>query len=131
MISSEQFLISYQDVILYLSTKDYIFANYLVAKLPSSFTLEPQLLLFLKKQSKAKKDVLSTDKQALSIPANQEFTDALYRLAQINIDGSENVSSNFYRANKYVRILKLMNDQRYKELKKKLNEEKKKIKYVR
>lgn len=130
MITADQFHDSYQDVVSYLSTKDPVLANYLVAKLPSSFQIEPQLLLYLKQFPKRQQKKVVTP---LSIVPVGEFVNAVDTLATTYTYGTDNIAPNEYRAYKYGRMMKLLGDDRFKKIKENLNEEKKKkkIKFIK
>lgn len=132
MISADQFQNSYQDVVSYLCTKDPVFANYLVAKLPSSFHLDPQLLLYLKRLPKHRQALLKKQQiKPIPLIPLQDFTNAVDTLATTYTYGTDNVAPNEYRAYKYIRMMKLIGDDRFKELRQNLNEEKKKNKSVK
>lgn len=105
-----KFINSYQNVLTYLSTRHPVMAEYLYDNLP----------LQLKKKGHVKeqgKHVLQPLTQKTSTFPLNKFLDSVHQVAVIFSHGADNIPPNFYRANKFIRILKIMGDERYIPLK--------------
>lgn len=105
---------SYIDVVDYISNKDPIFAEYLLAKFPSSLKMDPRTRdnVFNKKtQWLSGRGNNSGQSSSVVIPYDT-FNQSVYELAKVYTDGSDGVQRNYHRANKFIRILKLLGDER-------------------
>lgn len=120
-MKSKEFTTSYTKVIEYLSERDPMFAEYLVARMPKSVKIDSKVLLRIKKN---KKNWLGRKSQVSQSPdfvlPYTTFTDSVYYFADLYTNGSSamKIAPNKYRANKFKRILKILGDDRYKSLKK-------------
>lgn len=118
---SKEFATSYTNVIEYLSDRDPMFAEYLVARMPKSVKMDPKVLLRMKKNKQTWLARKSQAPQSLDfVVPFTTFTDSVYYFADLYTKGSDTmkIPPNKYRANKFKRILKILGDDRYKTLKK-------------
>lgn len=131
MMTYDNFMGSYNDVLFYLSDKDPLFTEYLVAKLPHPLQVEKPILKRVRKQkntwlAESRKKVSKNNIQKLSKPLSVSFNNSVYNIACVYTYGTNNIVPNFDRAYKYIRMLKLLKDDRYIELRKEINTRKRK-----
>lgn len=129
-MSLNDFVSSYSDMLSYLSVKNPMFTEYLIEKFPGSLELPPQVSVNAKKQKKnwlmkGSAAIYQDKVRVLTPPLMDVFQSSIYRLACVYTYGSNNIIPNFERAGKYIRILKLLGDDRYKQLGKEINKRKK------
>ena len=125
----DQFTLSYMNVVLYLSERDPVLAEYLLARFPHFLQMDQKTFDKVKRNTnKWLKKVSFEDgkkKQAASkILPYDVFVDSVYNLARVYTYGSEGIPSNAYRANKFIRILKQLDDPRHPTLQKENNQRK-------
>lgn len=132
MMAYDDFIDSYNNVLSYLSNKDPVFTEYLIANLPYPLQVSQQVLKKVKTQKKnwlekSKQKISKNSVEKLPTLSSDQFNNSLYNIACVYTYGSNNIVPNFYRADKYARILKLLGDNRYMELRKEMNARKRKI----
>lgn len=132
MMAYDDFIDSYNNVISYLSNKDPIFTEYLISNLPHPLQVSQQVLEKAKIQKKnwlkkSKQNISKNSVEKLPTLSSDQFKNSLYNIACVYTYGSNNIAPNFYRAGADARILKLLGDIRYRELKKEMNARKRKI----
>ena len=128
-MDSNQFASSYMSVVLYLSEKDPMLAEYLLARFPHFLEMDQNTFDRVKRNTNKwlKKAEISSTKQqkmASKILPYDTFVDSVYNLAKVYTYGSESIPRNVYRANKFIRILKRLKDERYQILQKENNQRK-------
>lgn len=130
-MDSNQFASSYMSVVLYLSEKDPMLAEYLLARFPHFLEMDQNTFDRVKRNTNKwlKKTEISytkpkQQKMASKILPYGIFVDSVYNLAKVYTYGSESIPRNVYRANKFIRILKLLEDERYQTLQKENNQRK-------
>lgn len=129
-MDSNQFTISYMNVVLYLSERDPMLAEYLLARFPHFLQMDQKVFDKVKRNtSKWLKKVRFQDgKPAImsKVMPYDVFVDSVYNLARVYTYGSEGIPRNVYRANKFIRIGKLMQreDERFWILQKENNQRK-------
>jgi hypothetical protein len=131
MMTYDEFIDSYNNVLSYLSNKDPVFTEYLISNLPHPLQVSQQVLKKARKQKKSwleksKQKISKKSVEKLSILPSGRFNDSLYNIGCVYTYGSGNIVPNFYRAEKYTRVMKLLGDNRYKELEKEMNTRKRK-----
>ena len=128
-MDSNQFASSYMNVVLYLSERDPVLAEYLLARFPHFLEMDQNTFDRVKRNTNKwlKKAELSSTKQqkmASKILPYGIFVDSVYNLAKVYTYGSESIPRNVYRANKFIRILKRLEDEWYQILQKENNQRK-------
>lgn len=120
-IPKKEFLSSFQDVVLYLMTKDPLLTRYLIAKLPPSLSIDPQVRLYLNNYLEQRAHSTIVSKQNFPNRMTlEEFVASVSFLATYYT----NTEYNPFRAKKYIRILKLLGDDRHRELQSQLRRRK-------
>jgi hypothetical protein len=118
----DQFTTSYMNVVLYLSERNPVLAEYLLARFPHFLQMDQDTFYKIKKNTnKWLKKVQFEDGQKTTVSKilpYDVFVDAVYNLARVYTYGTDNVPRNVYRANKFIRILKRLSDPRYEILQK-------------
>lgn len=128
-MDSNQFTISYMNVVLYLSERDPMLAEYLLARFPHFLQMDQKVFDKVKRNtSKWLKKVRFQDGNTImsKVMPYDVFVDSVYNLARVYTYGSEGIPSNVYRANKFIRIGKLMQnkDERFLILQRENNQRK-------
>lgn len=107
-----QFTISYMNVVLYLSETDPMLAEYLLARFPHFLQMDQKIFDKVKRNtSKWLKKVRFQDGKPTMVSKVMPydvFMDSVYNLARVYTYGTDNIPSNVYRANKFIRIGKQM-----------------------
>jgi len=133
-MDSNEFTNSYMNVVLYLSETDPVMAEYLLARFPPFLEMDPNIVIRVKRNTNNwMKKVRSMndggDKQKNMVLLYDVFSDSVYHLARTYTHGTDRIPRNMYRANKFIRILKLLGDDRHRKLQEQITERKiKKIK---
>lgn len=127
-MDSNQFTISYMNVVLYLSERDPMLAEYLLARFPHFLQMDQKISDKVKRNTGKwlKKVRFQDGKQTMvsKILPYDVFVDSVYNLARVYTYGSDGIPSNVYRANKFIRILKRLGDPRHDVLQKENNQRK-------
>lgn len=131
-MDSQKFTSSYMNMVLYLSQRDPVFAEYLLARFPPFLSVNPDVAFMMERNRKkwlnnVRFNIGGFLKEKCSIPYDV-FVDSVYHLAHIYTVGSQTIPRNVYRANKFIRILKILEDNRYRNLEKQNNQRKRKKK---
>lgn len=128
-MDANQFTSSYMNVVLYLSERDPVLAEYWMARFPHFLQMDEKVFDKVKRNtSKWLKKVRFQDgKQGVSkVVPYDVFVDSVYNLARVYTYGAGGIPNNVYRANKFIRIGKLMgkDDERFRVLQKENNQRK-------
>ena len=127
-MNSDEFTSSYMIVVLYLSERDPVLAEYLLARFPHFLEMDKKTFDRVKQNTNKwlKKSEVSYTKQKMAskILPYDIFADSVYNLARVYTYGSNSTPRNVYRANKFIRILKLLEDERFQTLQKENNQRK-------
>lgn len=103
------FIGSYQNVVSHLARTHPVMAQYLVGALPPQLKRKSNLDMIVRGHQR----VLEKPTQQLPRISKAEFQDSTHQLASIFTYGSRGIAPNPYRANKFIRILRIMGDDRY------------------
>lgn len=125
-MDSREFSSSYMSVVLYLSETDPVLAEYLLARFPHFLETNQSVFVKVKRNTnkwlqKVRFQQQDTKEKLKNLPYDV-FLNSVYDLARVYTYGSRNIPRNTYRANKFIRILKLMGDYRYERLQKQNSE---------
>jgi hypothetical protein len=124
-----EFAGSYMNVVLYLSERDPVMAEYLLARFPPFLEIDPNIVIRVKRNTnnwmkKVRFMNEGGDKQKDAVLPYDVFSDSVYHLARIYTHGTDRIPRNDYRANKFIRILKLLGDERHRKLQEQVHERK-------
>lgn len=110
MVTYPVFKNSYTNVVYYLMDHNPVLAEYLVEKVPLSLLDRSVFDALIQKHVETRQKYRKTSllSNMSHLPSQVAFYDAVKTLANIYTFGSENIQPNYYRANKYIRLLKLM-----------------------
>lgn len=130
-MDADTFANAYMARVLHLSNRDPVLAEYYLAHFPPFLEMAHQVLVQVKRNTNrwlktaAATGITQPMTAQTSVPWDR-FADAVYALATIYTYGSNHFPRNANRANKFIRILKRMNDDRYNALQKENNQRKRK-----
>lgn len=106
--------------VLYWSKNDPVYAQYLLARFPPFLQKDQSTYIAIKQNTgKWLKKTATTPQNAVITPRvidRDLFTEAVYGLARVYTYGSKEIPANTYRANRFIRILKILGDERHQEL---------------
>ena len=114
------------NVVLYLSERDPVLAEYLLARFPHFLKVDQGAFYRVKRNTnKWLKNVRFQDGDQHAVSKDlpyDVFVDAVCNLARVYTYGIGKIPRNVHRANKFIRILKLLQDPRYEILQKENNQ---------
>lgn len=118
----KKFTNAYMNEVLYWSRNDPVYAEYLLARFPPFLQKDQRTYIAIKnntgnwlnKKSKTQNNAVITPR----VIDRDLFTNSVYGLARVYTYGSKEIPANTYRANRFIRILKILGDDRHQELRK-------------
>lgn len=127
-MDSNQFTVSYMNVVLYLSERDPMLAEYLLARFPHFLQMDQKVFDKVKRNTNRwlKRARFQDGKKIMKVLPYDVFIDSVYNLAKVYTYGTDSIPSNVFRANKFIRIGNLLKieDERFRILQKENNQRK-------